>query len=69
VTGVRLTRRTMHFDPARSLAELGLRPRPVAESLAEVVNWFRSAGWLGDGSGNPFYEELGRGDSSVGRVS
>ena len=28
VTGVRLTRRTMHFDPSRSLAELGLTPAP-----------------------------------------
>src|SRR5262249_30209408 len=28
VTGVRLTRRTMHFDASRSLAALDLRPRP-----------------------------------------
>jgi dihydroflavonol-4-reductase len=47
VTGVKLTRRRMHFDPRRSLAELDLRPRPVADSLAETVAWFRSAGWLG----------------------
>jgi dihydroflavonol-4-reductase len=46
VTGVRLTRRRMHFDPRRSLAELDLRPRPVADSLAETVAWFRSLGWL-----------------------
>jgi dihydroflavonol-4-reductase len=46
VTGVRLTRRTMHFDPRRSLDELGLRPRPVAESLADAVTWFRAGGWL-----------------------
>jgi dihydroflavonol-4-reductase len=46
VTGVKLTRRTMHFDPRRSLDELGLRPRPVRESLAEAVAWFRSMGWL-----------------------
>jgi len=39
VTGVRLTRRTMHFDPSRSLAELGLVPRPVRESLADAVAW------------------------------
>jgi dihydroflavonol-4-reductase len=47
VTGVKLTRRVMHFDARRSLAELGLGPRPVAESLAETVAWFRAAGWLG----------------------
>jgi dihydroflavonol-4-reductase len=46
VTGVKLTRRRMHFDPRRSLAELGLHPRPVAHSLAETVAWFRSVGWL-----------------------
>jgi dihydroflavonol-4-reductase len=46
VTGVKLTRRVMHFDPARSLRELGLRPRPVAPSLAEAVDWYRAVGWL-----------------------
>ena len=39
VTGVRLTRRTMHFDPSRSLAELGLVPRPIRQSLADAVAW------------------------------
>jgi dihydroflavonol-4-reductase len=43
VTGVRLTRRTMHFDPSRSLAELGLTPRPVRQSLADAVAWLRQA--------------------------
>ncbi len=46
VTGVKLTRRVMHFDPRRSLDELKLQPRPVAESLAEAVTWFRTMGWL-----------------------
>ncbi|HWE39127.1 MAG TPA: NAD-dependent epimerase/dehydratase family protein [Isosphaeraceae bacterium] len=46
VTGVRLARRLMHFDPARSLAELGLSPRPVRESLADAVAWLRRAGML-----------------------
>lgn len=39
VTGVRLTRRTMHFDATRSLTELGLAPRPVRESLADAAAW------------------------------
>jgi dihydroflavonol-4-reductase len=47
VTGVALTRRRMHFDPRRSLEELGLQPRPVAGTLAETVSWFREVGWLG----------------------
>ena len=46
ITGVKLSRRTMRFDASRSLEELGLRPRPVAESLAEVVAWFRAMRWL-----------------------
>jgi dihydroflavonol-4-reductase len=47
VTGVKLTRRRMHFEASRSLAELKLRPRPVAESLADSVAWFRAMGWIG----------------------
>jgi dihydroflavonol-4-reductase len=46
VTGVKLTRRRMHFDPRRSLADLDLRPRPVVESLTDAVRWFREVGWL-----------------------
>jgi dihydroflavonol-4-reductase len=44
VTGVKLTRRPMHFDARRSLEELGLKPRPVAQSLADAVAWFRKMG-------------------------
>ena len=46
ITGVKLTRRRMHFDPSRSLTELDLQPRPVAESLSETVAWFRTVGWI-----------------------
>jgi dihydroflavonol-4-reductase len=47
VTGVKLTRRVMHFDARPSLDALGLHPRPVDESLADAVAWFRKQGWLG----------------------
>jgi dihydroflavonol-4-reductase len=46
VTGVKLTRRKMHFDTARSLTELGLTCRPISESLADAIAWFRAVGWL-----------------------
>jgi len=46
VTGVKLTRRRMHFDARRSLEELGLQPRPVAASLADQIYWFREMNWL-----------------------
>jgi dihydroflavonol-4-reductase len=46
VTGVRLTRRSMFFDPTASLAELGLRPRPIEESVRDAVAWYRAQGWI-----------------------
>jgi len=46
VTGVRLTRRVMRFDARESLDELGLRPRPVRDALADALAWFREVGWL-----------------------
>ena len=46
ITGVKLTRRRMHFDSSRSLAALELSPRPVATSIADAVDWYRSVGWL-----------------------
>jgi dihydroflavonol-4-reductase len=46
VTGVRLTRRTMHFDARHSLDELGLTPRPVRQALREAIAWLdRPEGW------------------------
>ncbi|WP_406695161.1 NAD-dependent epimerase/dehydratase family protein [Singulisphaera sp. Ch08] len=50
VTGVKLTQRTMHFDASRSLAALGLKPRPVRESLADSVAWLRQVGQIEGGS-------------------
>ncbi len=51
LTGVKLTRRTMRFDASRSLGELGLRPRPVDQSLADAVEWFGKMGWIGRRTG------------------
>lgn len=50
VTGVKLTRRKMVFDARRSLTELGLQPRPAAQSLADAVAWFHAVGWLSSGA-------------------
>jgi dihydroflavonol-4-reductase len=47
VTGVRLTRRCMYFDPKASWVELGLWPRSVAESARDAVDWYRRVGWIG----------------------
>lgn len=53
VTGVRLAKRIMHFDPSRSLAQLGLRPRPIRESLVDALLWLKREGHLRDGCGVP----------------
>lgn len=44
VTGVRLTRRTMHFDSSKSLGELGLVPRTVRGALLDAVRWHTNRG-------------------------
>lgn len=46
VTGVRLTKRSMHFDPSATFAELGLKPRPIEESARDAVNWYREQHWI-----------------------
>lgn len=46
VTGVRLTKRSMHFDPSETFAELGLKPRPIEESARDAVNWYRQQHWI-----------------------
>jgi dihydroflavonol-4-reductase len=53
VTGVRLGKRIMHFDASRSLGEIGLRPRPIRDSLADALTWLREAGYLGHGAAPP----------------
>jgi dihydroflavonol-4-reductase len=46
LTGVKLTRRRMHFDASASLKELGLQPRQIRASLQEAVGWYREMGWM-----------------------
>ena len=47
LTGVRLTKRTMHFDPSETFAELGLKaPRPIEESARDAVHWYRQQHWI-----------------------
>lgn len=51
LAGVRLVRHPMRFDNRRALAELGLEPRPVRNSLAEALAWFEAQGLLSERSG------------------
>lgn len=46
VTGVKLTRRTMHFDAHRSLEKLGLKLHPVRQAIDDAIEWFRDQKWI-----------------------
>jgi dihydroflavonol-4-reductase len=42
--GLRMARHRMFFSSAKAERELGYRPRPAREGLADAINWFRQAG-------------------------
>jgi dihydroflavonol-4-reductase len=46
VTGVKLTRRCLHFDTRNSLTALRLQPRPLLQTLEQTIDWFRTIGWI-----------------------
>ena len=46
VTGVKLTRYSMHFEAEKSRKDLGLDVRGVEESARDAIAWFRQKGWL-----------------------
>ena len=46
VTGVKLTRYSMHFEAEKSRRDLGLHTRGVEESARDAVAWFRQKEWL-----------------------
>ena len=46
VTGVKLTRHSMHFEAEKSRQDLGLASRGVEESARDAIAWFREKDWL-----------------------
>lgn len=46
VTGIRLSRRIMHFDVSPSRQALGLRPTPLRQSVSDAVEWLRRTGTI-----------------------
>jgi dihydroflavonol-4-reductase len=42
--GLRMARHRMFFSSAKAARELGYRPRPAAQGLADAISWFRQAG-------------------------
>jgi dihydroflavonol-4-reductase len=46
ITGVRLAGSPMLFDNTRAIEELGVRFRPLTESLTDEIAWFHQQGYL-----------------------
>lgn len=50
VDGVRLSRKYMFFSSDKARRELGFNTRPVAEALADAIEWFRGNGYCSSNS-------------------
>jgi len=46
VDGLRMAAKPMYFCHAKAGRDLGYRPRPAAEAVADAVAWFERAGYL-----------------------
>jgi len=45
--GIRMADHRMFFTAAKAERDLGFRPRPYREALADAIRWFSDAGYLG----------------------
>jgi dihydroflavonol-4-reductase len=43
---VKLARKTMFFTSERAIQELGYRPRPARDAIADAIAWFREHGYV-----------------------
>jgi len=46
VDEIRMAGKRMYFSSAKAAGELGYRPRPARQAIADAVAWFRQAGYL-----------------------
>ena len=44
--GVRMSRKKMFFTSEKASRELGYKPRPAREGIADAVSWFQANGYL-----------------------
>jgi dihydroflavonol-4-reductase len=44
--GIRMAEHRMFFTAAKAERDLGIRPRPYREALADAISWFGAAGYL-----------------------
>ena len=47
VDGLRMAKKHMFFSSTKAVERLGYSARPAREALADAVDWFRTAGYLG----------------------
>jgi len=43
---IKLARKIMFFTSERATQELGYRPRPAREAIADAIAWFREHGYV-----------------------
>jgi dihydroflavonol-4-reductase len=46
IDGVRMSRKKMYFTSEKASRELGYKPRPAREAIADAVGWFKANGYL-----------------------
>ncbi len=44
--GVRMARKKMYFSSEKASRELGYRPRPARQAIADAIGWFEANGYL-----------------------
>lgn len=44
--GVRMSRKKMYFSSQKASRELGYKPRPARDAIADAVSWFQANGYL-----------------------
>ena len=46
VDGVRMAHKRMYFSSGKACQELGYKPRPARQAIADAIAWFRTSGYL-----------------------
>jgi dihydroflavonol-4-reductase len=63
--GVRMSRKTMWFDPSKARRELGFPATPAREALAKAARWFCESGYVAEEVAGRVLGRLGRGAGST----
>jgi len=41
-----MSRKTMYFSSTKAVRELGYKPRPARDAIADAVHWFAARGYF-----------------------